>query len=313
MDKNIEKVFERTVRKKYIHEAVLLAESTNGDFSYWKGYGDKEIDSPLLMASVTKLFTSTCIFILNEQGKLSLDDKITNYLQEETWRKLHTYKGKDHSESLTISHLLQQTSGLPDSYEEGRNNTKKRVIEQDVFLSFDNLTAMTKKMNAHFAPGTGNRAHYADINFDLLGKIIEAVTESPLEAVFEQFIFTRLGLSNTYLPVRDSDEVPGIYFKDNLLHRPQFIQSSGASGGGVSSARDLMAFLKAFFGGVLFSKAIFHEQNANNRLQASMYPIHYGTGYMRVLYSKNLVVPSPNLPQTLTITNLIPLFPFSNR
>ena len=56
-----------------------------------------------------------------------------------------------------------------------------------------------------------------------------------------------------------------------------------ASGGCVSTARELMVFIKAFFKGKLFNNTVFHELRVNNRLQASMLlPIHYGSGYMRI-------------------------------
>lgn len=57
-------VFERITKNNQIHEAILLVENTNEDFSYSKGYGGKSIDTPFLMASITKLLTTTCIFIL---------------------------------------------------------------------------------------------------------------------------------------------------------------------------------------------------------------------------------------------------------
>jgi CubicO group peptidase (beta-lactamase class C family) len=278
----INQVFARTTNKKQIHEAVLLMENTNGDFSYSKGYGGKDMDSPFLIASITKLFTSTCIFILNEQGKLSLEDKITKYLKEDTLRNLHRYKGKDHTTKLTLSHVLFQTSGLPDIYEQGSQNVRKRVIQQDMLVHFDEIISMTKEHKPQFAPDLAKRAHYADVNFDLLGKIIETVTDSPLENVYKKFIFAPLALHQTYLPTGKADFVPEVYYKNTILHRPKFIRSCRASGGCISTARELMIFIKAFFGGKLFNKNIFHERNVNNRLQASMFPIHYGAGYMRV-------------------------------
>lgn len=63
-----EKVFNKFTSSKKINEGILLIESTNEDFSFSKGYGGKELNSPLLMASITKLFTTACILILVEQG-----------------------------------------------------------------------------------------------------------------------------------------------------------------------------------------------------------------------------------------------------
>ena len=80
----VQKIFGNVTKKKQIHESVLLVENSNGDVSYSFGYGGKNIDTPFFIASITKLFTTTCIYILREQGKLSLDDEITRYLKKDT-------------------------------------------------------------------------------------------------------------------------------------------------------------------------------------------------------------------------------------
>ena len=99
----------------------------------------KEVDSPLLMASITKLFTTACILIMQEQGKLSLNNKISKFIDKKTLSGLHIYKSKDYSFELFISDLLFQVSGLPDKFEEKRNSTKRKVSNQDFAFSFDEL------------------------------------------------------------------------------------------------------------------------------------------------------------------------------
>lgn len=277
-----QKIFENVTRKKHIHEAVLLAENSNGDVSYSFENGGKHIDTPFFIASITKLFTTACIFILNEQGKLSLDDEISRYVEKDIISNLHVYKGQDYSNKLTISHLLFHTSGLRDVMEEGSSKSKKRAILEDVQMEFNETIANTKEIKPHFAPDAGKRAHYANLNFELLGKIIEIVTDSPLEDVFRQFIFDPLELHHTYLPKNEDDFIPTIYYKETEFYRPKLLRSIRASGGCVSTTRELMVFIKAFFKGKLFNDTVFHELTVNNRLQASMMPIHYGGGYMRI-------------------------------
>ncbi|CAM3184133.1 serine hydrolase domain-containing protein [Filibacter tadaridae] len=278
----LKKIFEKTTKNNLIHESVLLIENSNGDFSYHNGYGGKKTDTPFLLASITKLFTSTCILILREQGKLSLDDKIAKYFQEDTLRDLHVYKGQEYSMDLTLSNLLFHTSGLPDVIEEGSSKAKKRVIDKDRKIGIDEIIIKTKQLKPHFAPDNGKKAHYANINFDILGKVIEIVTDSTLEDVYKQYIYDPLGLKNTYLPIDENDFVPFVYYKDTSLYRPKMVRSIRASGGCISTARDLMIFIKAFFGGRLFNKAVFRGLDINNKLQATMSPIHYGAGYMRI-------------------------------
>lgn len=151
-----------------------------------------------------------------------------------------------------------------------------------MYINFDEIITMTKQLKPQFAPDMKKRAHYADVNFDMLGKIVETVTNSTLEDVYKQLIFVPLELKSTYLLKSDYDFFPQIYYRASVLYRPKFIRSSRASGGGISTDRELMIFIKAFFGGKLFNKIVFHELKVNNMLQASMFPIHYGAGYMRV-------------------------------
>lgn len=277
-----QKIFGKVTKKKEIHESVLLVENIAGDFSCNLGYGGKDVDTPLIMASITKMYTATCIFILQEQEKLSLNDEITTYLEEDTVRNLHIYKGRDYSNKLTLLNLLCHTSGLRDAIEEGSHESKKRGIYDDRQIRFQEALVKTKEIKPHFAPDMGKRAHYANINFDILGKIIETVTDLKLEEVYRQFICAPLGLKNTYLPIDEDDFIPNIYYKDTSLYRPKLLRSIRASGGCVSTARELMIFIKAFFGGKLFSHSVFHERKINHRLQASMGPIHYGAGYMKI-------------------------------
>jgi len=278
----IKKIFENFTRNKQIHESVLHIENAAGDFSYDIGYGGKQIDTPILTASITKLFTSTCILVLRDQGKLSLDDKITKYLEEDTLRGLHIYEGQEFSMHLSVFHLLCHTSGLPDAIDEGGNQAKKRITNNDRQMHIDETIMETKQLKPHFAPDKGRRAHYANINFDILGKIIENITGSTLEDVYKQFIFDPLELKNTYLPIDENDFVPNVYYKDISYYRPKMVRSTRASGGCISTASDLMIFIKAFFGGKLFSETVFHEQEINNKLQSAMSPIRYGAGYMKI-------------------------------
>ena len=280
--KRIDNIFQRTIKSSRIYEAVLFVEHASEEFSYSCGYGGKNIDSPLVTASITKLFTTACVLMLQEQGALSLENKITRFLGQTTLSGLHVYKGQEYSYELTIYDLLFQTSGLPDAYEETRNSIKKRVIDEDAYLSFDNMIEISKNLGPHFAPRTKKRAHYADINFDLLGEIIEQVTGLHLAQVYKTMIFEPLELINTYLPISEHEFIPKVYYKDQLLDRPKMIMCSRASGGCISTARELMIFIKAFFGGKLFSRNVLKKLCAYHNMQFSMSPIRYGSGYMQI-------------------------------
>lgn len=277
----IAKVFERITKHKQVHESVLMVDNSKGDFSYDFDYGDKRKDSPILMASVTKLFITACIFILEEYGELSLEDKITKYFKDDTVNDLHIYKGKDYSTDLKIAHLLSHTSGLPDMVEEGNHKAKKRVIHEDKQINFNEAITISKQLKPHFEPNKRKRAHYTNLNFDILGRIIETITDLKLEDVFKQLIFDPLSLKHTYLPI-DEDFIPQAYYQGSLFYFPNTVKSLRASGGCISTAQELMIFTKAFFEGELFNKTFFQEQKINNKLQSSTGPIYYGAGYMKI-------------------------------
>lgn len=278
----IEQTFKKATSSKQIHEGVLYIENTDGDFSYNYGYGGKDIDSPLLMASITKLFTTTCILALQERGRLSLDDKVTLYFDNAVLSGLHVYGGIDYSFDLTLSDLLFQISGLPDVFEEGKENAKRRAVMEDFYITFEEQMELVKKLKPHFIPRAKRKAYYADINFDLLGEIIEIATNTRLADAYKKYIFEPLALESTYLPEDENDFIPNIYYKDKSIYRPKVIRSSRASGGCITTARELMIFMKAFFGGKLFNNVIFEKLTASNKLQESMGPIFYGSCYMRI-------------------------------
>lgn len=234
------------------------------------------------MASITKLFTTTCILILLEQGKLSLKDKIIKYFDINTLNGIHVYNGNDYSSELTISDLLFQTSGLPDVYFEGKDIVRNRIIKDDIYISSSDTITMVKNLKPHFEPGRKGKAYYADINFDLLGEIIEKQSGLTLSKAYKKYIFEPLGLVNTFLPESINDNIPSAYYMNKVIHRPKLVISSGASGGCITTTQELMILIKAFFGGKLFSKSIFSCLSIYNKLQASMGPIYYGGGYMQI-------------------------------
>lgn len=279
---NIEVLFNKFIDKKYIYEAAFMVESGDKSISYNNSYGKKGLDTPLILASITKLFTSTCIFILEELGLLCLEDKLIKYLDSEVMDKIHIYKNKDYSKDITIYDLICHSSGLPDIFEEKKNSVKENAITKDIGLALQDKIDLTKQLKPHFKPNSKNKAYYSDINFDLLGMIIEKVTSLSLDKTYKKYIFEPLNLKNTYLPVKESDFIPEIYYKNKSIYRPKTIISSYASGGCVSTINDMMIFIKAFFNKKLFNKELLNNKVVYRKLQISMGITYYGLGYMKI-------------------------------
>ena len=108
VQKSIEKLFRNTVRKDHkIHNAYLLVHSDKLGIHLNIAEGatnniPANENQPYYIASVGKLFTSVLVGVLVEQGKLSYNDTITRYLDEDLLKDLHIFKGKDYTNQIQI-------------------------------------------------------------------------------------------------------------------------------------------------------------------------------------------------------------------
>jgi len=249
-------------------------------FTWVGAAGNLTLDQAYFIASTTKLFTTALILHLKAEGALTLDDKISSYLDKPTMKGLHLYKGKDYSDELTIKHLLAHTSGL-DDYFQGKGANGKSLEDDiltgnDQYWTFEEAIERTKKMKPLFAPGTKNKAKYADANFQLLGKIIEVISNKPYSVNCQDIIISPLGLSKTYLYQDPTDKTPKVlYYKRNELNIPKAMTSFGPDGGIVSTSKEMLLFLEAFFTGQFFPSQYIHDLQEWNKI---FFPMRAGIG-----------------------------------
>ena len=193
---------------------------------------------------------------------------------------LHIYKGREYSQELTIKDLLAHTTGLPDYFQDNGSNGKSLesglVSGNDQYWTFELVIEMTKRMKPLFAPGTKGKAHYSDANFQLLGKIIEIITNKSYSENCKDLIIQPLGLTKTYLYQDTTDRTPKVlYYKSNELNIPKAMTSFGADGGIVSTSTDLLFFIEAFFTGKLFQSSYIAELQEWNKI---FFPLRSGIG-----------------------------------
>jgi uncharacterized protein YbbC (DUF1343 family)/CubicO group peptidase (beta-lactamase class C family) len=133
-------------------------------------------DTVFDLASLTKpVATATSVFLLIEQGKLRLSDRVTQYLPA---------FGENDKDKVTIEHLLLHTSGLlPDNPEADYKDGRDKALERICALK---LTA---------EPGA--RFIYSDVNFIVLGEIVERVAGMSLDEFARTNIFQPLGMADT--------------------------------------------------------------------------------------------------------------------
>jgi D-alanyl-D-alanine carboxypeptidase len=210
--------------------SASVAIAVNGKLAYAQAFGLANV-SPAKPASasmaypigsISKQFTATALLLLQQQGKLSLDDKVSKYFPELT-----------RSNEVSLRNLMTMTSGyedfapqdytIPDWYKEIR--------------PVDNVHIWAGKP-LDFTPGTDWQ--YSNTNYVLLGLVVEKVSGEPLYQFLRENLFSPLhleGVFNTYTqreklevtgyvsnamaPVRVLPlEAPGWYFGDGDLSMP---------------------------------------------------------------------------------------------
>ena len=161
------------------HNTILLRKAYGMADREW--YIRNTPDTKFEIGSITKQFTAACILQLAEQGKLSLDDKLSKYFPG-------FYKG----DSVTLHMLLNHTSGIP-AYTDlkGFDKLAEQTLSRDSMISFFNNKPYD------FSPGTAFK--YNNSGPFLLGYIIEKVSGLSYSQYLRKNIFDRLGMSNTGL------------------------------------------------------------------------------------------------------------------
>lgn len=278
LHKKLQRILDNTVDNKKIFGASFALKK---DDLIWHGAsGNIGIDQPFFIASTTKLFTTAIILKLRALGKLNLNDKIHKYISMSNLAGLHTYKGTDYSNDITVKHLLSHTSGLPDYFQDKGTNKKSLEHELmsglDQFWTFSDVIEKSKSLQSLFVPGAKAKAHYSDTNFQLLGRIIEVITGRSYSVNCHTQIIKPLSLTKTYLYEDPTDKTPAtIFYKKNGLSIPKAMASFGPDGGIVSTSRDMLTFIEAFFTGQLFPESDIQDLQEWNKI---FFPLQSGVG-----------------------------------
>ena len=243
-------------------------------------------DTPIYVASVTKLYTAAAIMRLCEEGALSLNDPMSRYLPEGLIRGIHVYEGKDYSRDITIGQLLSHTSGIADYYDEkpkgGKSLFELFLEDPDRPWTVDETIDRARNdLRPNFPPGS--RASYSDTNFQLLGKVIEAVSGRQLQVVFDDFFFRPLGLTHTWLIGLSRPRLPSlpapaeVFYKDINITKARSNGAYWADGGIVSTADEMIIFLKALKEGRIIRRDTLESMHHWRKWH---FPLQYGYGTM---------------------------------
>jgi len=157
-------------------------------------------DDHMRIGSITKTLTATIVLELVDQGKVGLDDPVSNYL-----------RGVPNGANISVRELLNMTSGLQNFTESLKFNAAldanpERVWAANELLPYAFNPALAVQTHPYFPPNQG--FHYSNTNYLLLGEIAEKVTHTPLNVLFKRRIFNPLGMTHSELPKRSDASIP---------------------------------------------------------------------------------------------------------
>ena len=181
----IDKLVAETLTRTGVPSASI-AVVKDGQIAYVKAYGDARLDprTPATTAmrysigSISKQFTAAAVLLLQEQGKLSLDDRVAKYIPNLT-----------RANEVTIRQLLSHTSGYQDYWPQ--DYVMKPMLEPTTAQKI--MDGWAKKP-LDFEPGT--KWQYSNTNYVIAGAIVEKVSGMPFFQFLQQKIFKPLGMTS---------------------------------------------------------------------------------------------------------------------
>lgn len=224
----------------------------NGEIAYLKSYGHAgngrtlTPQTPFLIGSLSKSITAVATMQLAEADLLNLDTPVREYLP---WFEM---AGEYDVSTMTVRHLLVQTSGIP--WEAGLST-----------LADDSTLALKEEIRAlkdiALAHPPGEQYIYSNPNYNILGLIIEKVSEQGYMAHVENEIFQPLEMQNSYLSKNDGidggmSEGHLKWFSFPVTTDVQYLDNSLASGFIISSAEDMSRYLLMHLGKGSYNQSI---------------------------------------------------------
>jgi CubicO group peptidase (beta-lactamase class C family) len=170
---------ERAVHSGELEAAVLRVE--RGEQRQVHAFGKARPETVFLLASITKPMTAAVLMDLVEEGRLGLEDPVSRHLPE--------FTGGDRP-LVTIKHLLNHTSGLPDQLPDNLELRRRNAPQKE-------FVAGALRAPLRFKPGTS--VAYQSMGFLLAAEIAERLTRTPFREQMRRRLFQPLGMDTASL------------------------------------------------------------------------------------------------------------------
>ena len=260
--------------KRWRIAGMSVAIAKDGRLTYAKGFGMADTSlkvetqpySKFRIASISKLVTAIAILKLNEDHKLSLDDRVfgpEGILKDSCF----SHPRDRRAFNITVAHLLSHEGGWLQRYGDQMFMPQVIANQMHVGLPVDIKTivefALSKRL--HFTPGTARS--YSNLGYSILGLVVERVSGMPYDEYCKKNIFEPLGIYDmvpaknlafekapfevTYYEPAGMPLRPSIYGTGEMVpvqYGGNDIEALGGAGGWLATSPDLMRLLLAVDG-----------------------------------------------------------------
>jgi CubicO group peptidase (beta-lactamase class C family) len=285
---------------------IVIAVARNGKLAHWKAFGLRSVeandpmrpDDLFRIMSMTKPITTTAAMMLVEEQKLELDEPVARYIPAFRNVKVWTPDGLvPPHRPMTVRDLMRHTSGL--TYGLFGNTPVDSMYRKDDpsnrATSLADLMDRLARLPLVDHPGEAWNYSYST---DVLGRIVEVVSGMPLDRFFEERIFKRLGMRNTFFEVPSQRRprfvgyyalpAPGRFFLADSPDTGSFTRPPKLFAGGsglVSSASDYLRFAQMILnGGKLDGTRLLRAETVDemlkNQIPAGLVPIRVGSNVL---------------------------------
>ncbi len=172
---------ELTAKQKVLGTDVVAMVWTGDTLAYKKEMGDFNSKTQAPVASCSKWLTAALVMILVDEGKLSLDDKVTTYIPE---------FGRNMKNYITLRHCLSHMTGIEDD-----DKFFKRILDRRKFQTLEEEVNDMAKRTIRANPGTD--FWYGNVGLNIAGRVLEIVTKKKFESLIKTKLLSPLGMSKT--------------------------------------------------------------------------------------------------------------------
>lgn len=269
---SVSKMLEKDIKENHIPSmAVIVVNRDEVIFS--KTYGNCEnIDTPFIIGSMSKSFTALSIMKLVEENKIDINKSISTYIDTSLY-----FKNKEDGDKITVKQLLNQNSGI---------GTYQKLGSLKITRNY-------------------GKYEYSNANYNLLGKIIESVSNESYSDYIKKNILKPLGMNHTGTTLEESNKnglIKGYqnYFGIPIAESPNYPTDDNSwiqvpAGFISSSASDMGKYLQMYLnqGSNIITEDSISKMFYDNIPQDDIDRDYYGMGWVYTkYYSKPLLTHS---------------------